>query len=49
MAKKRRKTLKRGEKKPGEKPINISPPENDKPHDFGGLPALDFKKNMGCG
>jgi hypothetical protein len=27
----------------------ISPPEPEKPFDFGGLPQRDLKKNLGCG
>jgi hypothetical protein len=27
----------------------VTPPEEEKPFDFGGLPQRDIKKNLGCG
>jgi hypothetical protein len=49
MAEKKRNIQKRGEKKAREKPLKGNPPDNDKIENSGVLPAVDFKKNMGCG
>lgn len=46
-----RKTSKK--QKQAKEPEKISPPEKqpekEKTFDFGGLPARDLKKNLGCG
>jgi hypothetical protein len=49
MAKTKRNASNRGKKKATEKPRKIKPPDNNNTQDFGGLPEVDFKKNMGCG
>jgi hypothetical protein len=49
MAKKRRSRKKQKEPKAPETPLKVSAQGQDTPPDFGGLPDIDFKKNMGCG
>jgi hypothetical protein len=49
MAKKKRNSSKRIEKKASEKPRKISQPDTDSTQDSGGFPEVDFKKNLGCG
>ena len=50
MAKKKRSSQKRKEQKAPETPpkVNAHGQEDTRP-DFGGLPDIDFKKNLGCG
>lgn len=35
--------------RPDPKPDEEAKPVEEKPFDFGGLPARDLKKNLGCG
>lgn len=45
---KKNKVTKTATARPQQTPAPASP-EEDKPFDYGGIPARDLKKNLGCG
>lgn len=53
MVKKKSKKVKSGGRPSGEKlkvPVqDLTPTEKKEKFNFGGLPDIDFKKNLGCG
>jgi hypothetical protein len=48
MAKRKHRNEKAKEEKESDK-TRSKPPPREQPNDFGGLPDIDFKKNLGCG